>query len=72
MEEGFLYADGFDDALVGFCGDSRRLIYSVTMCLEILMERMSAEEAIEYFDYHVLGSWVGGQTPIWCYDMPLP
>jgi hypothetical protein len=28
------------------------------------MEDMSNEEAEEYFEYNVLGSWVGESTPV--------
>ena len=28
---------------------------------------MSDEEAIEYFEFNVGGSYVGGSTPIWMY-----
>jgi hypothetical protein len=47
-----------------------RLIYSVTRCVEILMVGgMDMNDAIEYFDFNVRGSYVGEKTPIWCDDM---
>jgi hypothetical protein len=66
----FLKADGFDEAVIGFEEQSGRLIYSVTKCLEILVEveGMSFEDAIEHFDFNVSGAYVGEQTPIWCVD----
>jgi hypothetical protein len=68
-EEKFLKADGFDDAVIGVEQNSNRLIYSVTRCLEILiLQGMSLEEATEYFDFNISGSYVGEKTPIWCYD----
>jgi hypothetical protein len=68
-EEQFLKADGFDDAVIGVDQNSNRLIYSVTRCLEILiLQGMSLEEATEYFDFNISGSYVGEKTPIWCYD----
>lgn len=68
-EEEFLIADGFNDAIIGLDEKSMRLIYSVTKCLEILMQdNMTEEEAIEYFEFNVSGSYVGEKTPIWCYD----
>ena len=69
-EEEFLKADGFDDAVIGVDDRSMRLIYSVTLCLEILMvtHDMPMEEAIEYFDFNVRGAYVGDKTPIWCED----
>jgi len=31
----FLSADGFEDAIIGVCGE--KLVYSRTLCLDILM-----------------------------------
>ncbi len=67
-EGSFLKADGFDEAIIGFESKSMRLIYSVSKCLEILAKDMDEEEAREYFEYNVSGSYVGEQTPIWCED----
>ncbi len=64
----FLIADGFDDAVIGIDVSSMRLIYSMSKCIEILRLDMSHEDAIEYFDYNVRGSYVGENTPIWCED----
>ena len=69
-DETFLKADGFDDAIIGVEQNTMRLIYSVKKCIEILvLEGMSVEEAIEYFDFNTKGSYVGEKTPIWCDDM---
>jgi hypothetical protein len=66
-EEEFLIADGFDDAIIGVDESSMRLIYSVTKCIEILVnEGMEYEEALEYFDYNVKCAYFGEKTPIWC------
>lgn len=69
-DEEFLIADGFDEAVIGVDETQMKLIYSVTRCLEILMTRdnMSLEEAVEYFDFNVSGSYVGEKTPIWSQD----
>jgi hypothetical protein len=67
-EEEFLIADGFDEAIIGVEESSMRLIYSVSKCLEILERDMSEEDAIEYFNFNVLGAYVGEKTPIWCED----
>jgi hypothetical protein len=29
---------------------------------------MTAEDAIEHFQFNVAGAWVGEKTPIWCED----
>lgn len=67
-EETFLVANGFDNAVIGVDQQSMRLIYSVSKCIDILTEDMSQEDAIEHFEFNVSGSYVGEQTPIWCYD----
>ena len=68
-EDEFLKADGFDEAVIGVDEPSMRLIYSVSKCIEILCRDMNEEDAIEYFEYNVSGSYVGEKTPIWCEDL---
>lgn len=66
-----LFADGFDNAILGADSISGRIIYSVKKCYEVLIERdgMSSEEAEEFFAFNVLGSYMGNETPIWCFDL---
>ena len=66
--EELLIADGFDDAVIGIDYSSKRLIYSITACVQILSRDMSEEDAVEYFFYNVAGAYVGERTPIWCED----
>ena len=70
QDEEILKADGFDNAVIGIDTGTMRLIYSVTRCVEILIVGgMDMNDAIEYFDFNVRGSYVGDKTPIWCDDM---
>ena len=41
-------------------------VYDYDMCVHVLMERdgMTCEEAIEFMDFNVTGSYVGEKTPI--------
>lgn len=66
-----MFADGFDEAILGVDSSTSRVIYSVAKCYDILMQRdgMSQEEAEEFFAFNVLGSYMGEKTPIWCYDI---
>ena len=63
-------ADGFDDAVIGICLQSEKVIYSYSKCLEILMKRdgLTDFEAIEFMDFNVTSAYVGKKTPIWCMD----
>lgn len=62
-----LLADGFEDALIGYVEIFSKLIalYDKEKCIEILMVRdnMSYEDAYEYFEFNVTGSFVGEGTP---------
>jgi|TARA_R110001583_G_scaffold432_5_gene4087 hypothetical protein len=66
-----LKADGFDDAILGLgrrCGQTDLLVYDVDKCIAILRkDGMTDEEAIEYFEFNVVGSWMGEGTPIFLY-----
>lgn len=64
-----LLADGFDDALLGVCyqfGQLPLVSYDYNKCIDILIQRdgMSEEEALEYFEFNVLGSYMGPNTPV--------
>ena len=65
-----LLADGFEEAIIGICrryGQVPLATYDYEKCIEILMKRdgMSYEGAVEFFDYNVLGAWVGEGTPVY-------
>ena len=69
-DEEILKADGFDKAVIGIELDTMRLIYSKLKCVEVIMltSDISYDEAIEFLEYNVFGSYVGDLTPIWCDD----
>ena len=64
-EEGLLFADDFDDAIIGICPRSLKILYSRSKCIEILMKYMSEEEALDHAEYNVFNAYVGSRTPIW-------
>ena len=71
-DETFLKANGLDSAVIGVqVGEPMRLIYSVSKVIEHLIteDEMSLEDALEYFEFNIRGSYVGEQTPIWRDDM---
>jgi len=61
-------ADGFDDAIIGET-TKEIVVYNVATIIDILMERdgMTEDEAFEYFDFNIDGSYMGEQTPIFIY-----
>jgi|TARA_Y100000296_G_scaffold62373_1_gene72431 hypothetical protein len=73
IDPNVLLADGFDKALLGFGYQFYRpvAVYSKDRCLHVLMDRdgMSREDAMEYFDFNVAGSWVGEGMPVFMEDL---
>ena len=72
--EDALLADGFEDAIVGVSeriGRDPIVVYDKDKCIEILVEMMEPGDegddtyttAVEYFEFNVIGSWVGEGTP---------
>ena len=68
-DEPILKADGLDQAIIGYCYTSHRLIYSVSNIIDLLMEDMDYESAIEHFSFNIAGAYVGEYTPIYCWDL---
>jgi hypothetical protein len=71
-----LLADGFEGALIGVatrCGQPTLAVYDANKCLQILIDRddMNHEEALEYFNFNVIGAWVGDETPLFLESMSL-
>ena len=75
-EKGLLIADGLDHAFVGLmmrfnvlepiaCYDYDRVIQGY------IEEGMTEEEAIEFFEFNVIGAWVGERTPCYLRRMTL-
>ena len=69
FEDGILLADGFNDALIGTgqrANQPTLAVYDAKKCIEVLEKRdgMTQEEALEFFEFNVVGSSVGDDTPI--------
>jgi len=70
-EESVLFADGLEKAFIGigYQFNTPIAIYSKKKAIQYFMEQgMDEEQAHEYFDYNVIGSYVGEQTPIFLED----
>lgn len=66
-------ADGFDEAIIGMecTGEIPRVVYSTKLMIHILINRdgMTEDEAIEFFDFNVIGSYLGEGTPLYVDEM---
>ena len=64
-EESML-ADGFDDAVIGMVdgfAENPVVLYDKDKCIDILCEDMPREEAVEYFNFNIMGAYVGDNPP---------
>jgi hypothetical protein len=65
-----IIVDGFNEAIIGLAERINLgpiVAYDVDKMLKIMVERdgMTYEEAMEYFDYNILGAWLGENTPVY-------
>ena len=63
----FLMEEEFDDAIIGVAeriGDEPVVAYDTTKIVEILSRSMSVDEAYEFFEFNILGAYVGDKTPL--------
>lgn len=67
--EDVLFADGLDDAIIGFAENDWKVVYSKSKCLDIrISEGMNEEEALEDLEYNTFNAYVGELTPVWVDD----
>jgi hypothetical protein len=64
------FANGLDEAIIGFEPNSWQVVYSRNKVIEILQTRdgMTEQEAIEYAEYNTFNAYIGDNTPIWVED----
>ena len=60
--------DRFKAAIIGQSDLDDRIVYSVNKIIDILSEDMTRKEAIEFYEYNILGIYVGEMTPIYVSD----
>ena len=64
-----IYPDGFADCIVGvgerYGGPPVAVLDLEKMLAKMEKGGMTREEAIEYFEYNILGAYVGEQTPVY-------
>ena len=70
-EDAILFNDpSYDSAFIGATSDGRA-VYLYDKMVEHLSSEMSAEEAIEFIDYNVIGSlpYVGEKAPVVVFNL---
>lgn len=63
-----LFCDGYDHALVGVAerfGMNPVAAYDYDKIIQTLVDGgCSHEEAVEFFDFNIIGAWMGENTPV--------
>ena len=69
IEEGkTLFANGFNEAIIGTTQDGRVVYSKVLMTEELVVKGMSVEEAFEYLEFNTWNTYVGEFTPVYVDD----
>tara|TARA_R100000951_G_scaffold84298_1_gene72028 strand:+ start:695 stop:958 length:264 start_codon:yes stop_codon:yes gene_type:complete len=75
MADATLFADGFEEAVIGVDNTTHnsipRVVYSKAKMVEVLVtaEKCTVEEALEFLDFNVYSAYMGQGTPIYVNDM---
>lgn len=62
----YIKADGFDAAIIGVDTIAQRIIYCKQKMVDILIQEMDEDEAIEFLEYNTWNTYIGEHTPIYC------
>ena len=75
IDPDMLLADGFDEACIGVglrAASPDIAVYSRAKCIKVLEKSgMSPEEAEEFFEFNVVGAYVGERTPLFFEEMDI-
>jgi len=57
--------ENYDDAIIGVIRtyDEYKVLYDTDKVISILSKEMSEEEAVEYLEFNIIGSYMGKNSP---------
>ena len=67
-DEELLFADGFDDAIIGLECNNYRVVYSKQKMIEILNNETDFEDITRHLEFNVWGAYMGCKTPMYIND----
>ena len=60
-----IYADGFDEAIIGVDTEYQRILYSKAKMIDTLVKGgMDVLDAVDWLEYNTWSAYVGENTPI--------
>ena len=67
--EKVLFCDGFDEAIIGYLEEEKKVVYSKSKMIMVLLEEdMILEEALEFLEFNTWNTFVGDHTPFYIND----
>lgn len=67
--EKVLFCDGFDEAIIGYLEEEKKVVYSKSKMIMVLLEEdMVLEEALEFLEFNTWNTFVGDHTPLYIND----
>jgi hypothetical protein len=67
-KETFVKIINYDHCIIGIDVQSKRLIYSVSLFIETLKNKMEESKAVDYFYDNIYERFTGENKPILCED----
>ena len=67
-KDDFIKIKNYDHCIIGIDVQSNRLIYSISLFIETLKNKMEESEAIDYFYENIYDKNTGFNKPIFCED----
>ena len=72
----FMEQEYFDEAIIGVASNSVGMMavaYSEPKVIDLLIkhDRMTPDEAMEYYQFNILGAYLGENTPVFIDDVVL-
>ena len=67
LKDDLMFADGFDEAILGISYDNCSIMYSYNKAVDILCKKMEYDDAVEFLYFNTL-SITGKNMPIWVMD----
>tara|TARA_E500000331_G_C16920189_1_gene567399 strand:+ start:283 stop:549 length:267 start_codon:yes stop_codon:yes gene_type:complete len=68
-----LYPTGFEDAITEIVYKDGNPVFKISTqaCIGVLQKRdgMSFEDAVEFFEYNIHGSYMGRHNPVYAHDL---
>lgn len=67
IDENFLILPGYDDCIIGVgvrFGQEPIVMYDYQKVIDkLVVDGCTEDEAVEYFEFNMIGAWVGDTTP---------